>query len=554
VTVELRDVTVRFPRRTRDTLTVGELSLRAGEQLLVLGGTGSGKSTLLQTLTGVVPHSVSAAVCGEVLVCGHSTAGSSVVELSRHIGVLAQDPGSGVCLPFVDQELALPLENRAVPPDEITDRVGRALAAVGAAALGTRRSSELSGGEMQRVALAATLVARPAILLLDEPTSMLDAVGVASVRRALADASDEHDPTIVLVEHRLDELAGLGGVAALPGRALVLDDLGEVTALGPTPEVLAIHARTLQAQGCWLPLESELLALTGAGGGLAQPTNRDLLHALGRDTGEGVAEVAGGAIVLSACQLALSRQPVPRRGRRTVGDVVPVLREVDLELRGGEVVALLGVNGSGKSTLLLALAGLLPLLSGSVAGARPGLVFQNPEHQFVGHNVADEVGHGLVDNREEVVAEALRRHRLERHADQSPFRLSGGEKRRLSIAAMLAHDRPALLLDEPTLGLDRRDTVTTMTLLRAAAEEGRGILFASHDLRTVATLADRVVVLGEGRVLADGPVLDVLGDGDLRRRALLTLPPLVDWLMRNLRSPKAVRRALRALDDAVGQQ
>lgn len=558
--VTLDGVSVRFPRHPRDSVTVKSLSLRRGQRMVVLGPSGSGKSTLLHTLAGVVPHTVNARVAGEVVICGRSTSDTSVVELSRHVAVLGQDPTAGVCLPQVEQELALPLENRAVPPELISERIDQALAAVGASALRSRRSGDLSGGEAQRVALAASLAAGPDVLLLDEPTSMLDAAGVASVRHALQDTARQHGPTVVLVEHRLDDLAGSRGVAGLPEVALVLDAGGEVVACGATPEVLQRHATELHAAGCWLPLETELYALTGAGGGLGQVTNRELLVSLSSPDTAGEQDRApstdrGGEAVLSVRALSVSRhavQPARRKRRRPErSDDTPLLSEVDLDLRGGEVVALLGANGSGKSTLLLTLAGLLPPVAGSVEGFRPGLVFQNPEHQFIAHTVAGEIGHGLHHGREAVTARLLAEHRLEHLTELSPYRLSGGEKRRLSIAAMLAHDRPALLLDEPTLGLDRRDTIATMTALRRAAADGRGVLLATHDLRTVATLADRVVVLAEGRIVADGPVLDVLGDTDVLAQAELALPPLVDWLMHHLPSPRGVRNALRELDLAL---
>lgn len=558
--VTLDGVAVRFPRRPCDSLTVHALSLRRGQRMLVLGPSGSGKSTLLQTLSGVVPHTVNARVTGEVVICGRSTSDTSVVELSRHVAALGQDPTAGVCLPQVEQEVALPLESRAVPPEKISDRIDQGLTSVGAAALRSRRSGDLSGGEAQRVALAASLAADPDVLLLDEPTSMLDAAGVASVRQSLLETAQHHGPTVVMVEHRLDDLAGTHGVAGLPEVALVLDAGGEVVAFGATPEVLHRHASELHAAGCWLPLETELYALTGAADGLGHVTNRELMITLGSAgvEGRGPSPMRDGETVLSTRDLSVSRHAVnpahrrrrPRR-KRNGSDVPPVLREVDLDLRGGEVVALLGANGSGKSTLLLTLAGLLAPVSGSVKGPRPGLVFQNPEHQFIAHTVAGEIGHGLQHDRDAVAARMLREHRLEHLAEVSPYRLSGGEKRGLSIAAMLAHDRPALLLDEPTLGLDRRDTIATMTALRRAAADGRGVLLATHDLRTVATLADRVVVLAEGRIVADGPVLDVLGDTDVLTRAQLELPPLVDWLMRNLPSPGAVRSTLRELDRSV---
>ena len=220
-----------------------------------------------------------------------------------------------------------------------------------------------------------------------------------------------------------------------------------------------------------------------------------------------------------------------RAGARTGRNRPSPLRNVNVELRRGEITALLGANGTGKTSLLLTLAGLLPPAEGTVLGARPGMVFQNPEHQFVAHTVAEEIRHGLPDAAPDFFNHLLEQHRLTHLADQSPFRLSGGEKRRLSVAAMLAHERPSLLADEPTFGLDRRDTIATASAFKQAAAAGSAILFSSHDLRTVAALADRAVVIAERTVIADGAVFDVLRDPDILAPAGLRLPPLLDWLL-----------------------
>lgn len=550
--VVLDGVTVTVPRRADPVLDGVDLRVRSGEHVLLLGPSGSGKSTVLHCITGVVPHTVAARLTGEVTVAGTRTAEAAVVDLSRHVGVVAQDPSAAVCLPTVDQELALPLENHATDPEHIGPRLDAALTAVGAGHLRERVTSELSGGETQRVALAAALVTEPEVLLLDEPTSMLDPAGVAEVRSAVAAASS--GSTVVLVEHRLDELAGGDGTAALPRRAVVLGEDGRVLADGPTAQVLHDRAGDLLRAGCWLPLDAELVGVGGTAGGLGSPANEDLLRRLAQAPGDTVPSVpAGGEVVLRARGLAVSRHAPPRRRRRSAGPPVPppLLAGIDLELRAGEVVALLGRNGVGKTSLLLTLAGLLPPAAGTVDGSRPGMVFQNAEHQFVAHTVAEEVAHGLTGPVDEVVRAQLRAHRLEHLAGQSPFRLSGGEKRRLSLAAMLAHDRPCLLADEPTLGLDRRDTVATTTALRTAADTGRAVVVSSHDLRTVLTVADRVVVLGDGGVVADGPAVPVLRDAEVRRRGGLVLPPLVAWLLEEVGEPAAVRRVLDGLDAAV---
>ena len=554
----LDDVTVRFPHRADAVVTHVSVRLAPGEQLIVLGASGSGKSTLLHTITGVIPHSVVATIDGSVrLGCdqnGVLTSDTSVVELSRLVGVVAQDPSSSVCLPDVEQELALPLENRATDPSLISDHIDHALDNVQARTLRYRSTAQLSGGEGQRVALAATLIAEPAMLLLDEPTSMLDAAGLGAVRRAIRSAVDAYGPAVVLVEHRIDEFAGAAGIAGLPARALVLGDAGTVIADGRTTDVLAAHGRILNQNGCWLPLETELLAVTGHSGGLDAPDVRAEIRSLG-----GLESApAGGSphdvspIVLAATDLVIDRgAPASRRrGRAPAEPTPPVLAAVSLTLHRGEIVALLGGNGIGKTSLMLTLAGLHAPVSGTVSGARPGMIFQNPEHQFVEHTVRGEIRHGLPSLTDDDLGAILHRHRLTHLADQSPFRLSGGEKRRLSVAAMLAHDRPVLLADEPTFGLDRRDTIATTVALRRAAEAGRSILFSSHDLRTVATLADRVIVLADRTVIADGALFDVLRSTEVLTRAGLVLPPLLRHLLDGF-SDEQARRVLSQLDAAV---
>lgn len=545
--VSVQDLTIRFPRRNRAALSSVETDLQAGERLLVLGGSGSGKSTLLAALAGVIPHSVAAELDGEVTVCGRSTADTTVAELSRHVGVVAQDPAAGVCLPFVEQELAVALENRAVDPSRISGLVQDALDAVGAGHLRCRRSHELSGGEAQRVAMAAALVTGPDVLLLDEPTSMLDAPGARDFRHVLTGALAGERPTVVLVEHRLDQLAGAGG---LPKRTLVLDDHGRVAAQGPTPAVLHEQAGALHAAGCWLPLEVELLALTGARGGLAAPGNRAFL---GRLRPAQLRPAPTAEVLLSAEDLCVGHGlwAVARRERRRTTETAPLLSGVHLTVRAGEVVALLGPNGSGKSTLLNVLAGLVPPLGGTVLGPRPALVFQNPEQQFLAHTVRAEVAHAVAPEAESRVDAALRDHGLSHLSDQNPFRLSGGEQRRLSLAAMLVHEPAVLLLDEPTSSLDRRHTARTAETLRRVAGAGTGVVVATHDVRFAASVADRVVVLAGGGVVADGGWSEVLGNPDAVRRGHLDVPALVAWLLERMPSARAAQDVLVALDEAV---
>lgn len=533
--ISLTDVTVTYPRRDTASLRGVDLHVVAGERVVVLGPSGAGKSTLLHLIAGLVPHSTPATVTGSLRLGAalDLDADTPVHERSTVLGVVGQDPSASVCLPQVDAELALVLENRAVPPGLIGPRVQAALDQVGAGSLAEAQTARLSGGQTQRVALAAAVVGQPGLLLLDEPTSMLDAGGVRAVRASVDEVSRDASLTVLLVEHRLDDYAGDGGIEALPGRAVVLGDDGSVVADGPTPAVLREHAAALHRLGCWLPLEAELTALSGAHGDLASGAHDAFLESVvPRGTeGEGV---VGGEPLLRARGLAVGH------GARTV------LESVDLDVRPGHVVAVLGENGTGKSTLLHALAGLARPHAGTVTGARPGMVFQNPEHQLVAHSVTGEIAHGLADP-DETVARMLREHRLEHVADRSPHQLSGGEKRRLSLSAMLAHGRSVLLADEPTFGLDRRDTVVVADALRTVAGTGGAVVLSTHDLRLAAEVADEVVLVGGGRVLAQGPARDVLGDAQALADAGLVLPAVVRWFLARCPTTGSLRGALRAL-------
>ncbi|WP_158277137.1 ABC transporter ATP-binding protein [Serinibacter arcticus] len=513
---------------------VGPLTatLGPGEHVLVLGPSGSGKTTLLRTLAGAVPQHVRARVTGTVRIAGTDPVTAGVIGVCEHVGTVAQDPVSGVCLPLVADEVALPLENRAVPRDLIGPAVDAALATAGAAHLRERASGELSGGELQRVALAAATVTAPRLLLLDEPTSMLDAPGVAAVRDAVARVGD--DVAVVLVEHRLDEWAA-GGTAALPARTVALGRSGRVLADGPTARVLAEHGRELLRQGCWLPLDAELEALLGLGGGLGSPHVRGALLALTASEGPGDvgATAERGPVVLGARGLTI------RAGGR------PVLTGVDLDLHAGELVAVVGANGAGKSTLLAALAGLERPAAGTVDGPRPGLVFQDPEHQLVGATVREEIAFGLPHGSSRV-ADALARFDLADWAEHSPYALSGGQKRRLSLAAMLVHDRPVLLADEPGYGLDRAATAVAMGALREAADGGLAVALTSHDLRAVAACADSVVVLADGGVAAVLTPEELLRDPVALASAGMVVPPLLAFLVEH---DVPVRPALRLLEE-----
>jgi energy-coupling factor transport system ATP-binding protein len=595
--VETSALTAVYP--TGDGLGPVDLTIGPGEYVLVLGPSGSGKSTLLRLLHGAVPQAVYADVTGEVIIAGRRVADAGVADLADVVGVVAQDPESGVCLPDVADEVAFPLENLAVDPAAIGPAVDAALDRAGASGLRERATGELSGGELQRVALAAAIAAQPRLLLLDEPTSMLDAAGIDAVRHAIDSARHSTGAACVVVEHRLDELAGDHGAddhgrddhgrGGLPDRWIVIGRDGRVRHDGPPGALSLSDLRDLVAQGCWLPVDLELRALLGAdlpdheSPGLGQDSRLDhpeLIDSL-LSLGDHATDPAGreGRLGLRSLSLSKGRRhhlgpstgsgnenplsdcpPVPsnssdvlRARAVTVGRGArsrrwQVLAGVDVELRPGETVALVGANGSGKSTLLTCLAGLERPDSGEVSGPRPGLVFQNPEHQFAAASVRTELSYGLPDSDGSRVAAMLERFGLTGLADHNPYRLSGGQQRRVSLAAMLLHDRPYLLADEPGFGLDRQATIIAMQTLRDTARAGRGVLFSSHDLRAVAGYADRVLVLGSGRLLADTTPLRLLRDPALLADARLRPLRLLRRLAERVADDAALRAILQCLD------
>lgn len=543
--LKLNNVCLRFFRNKNLTLTNVSTKISAGENVLILGASGSGKSSFLHTISGNIPHSVNAVFSGEVVLQGVSTLDTSVVEMSRSVGMVFQDPSYGICFPQVEQNVALVLENRAVASQEIGKKVFAALEKMCVGFLQKEFVNTLSGGQLQKVSFASTLVGNPEIVLLDEPTAMLDHSGVVAVRDAYKTLSEDLEVSVLLVEHRLDDFVGDEGILGLPSRTIVLSSAGEIIADGDTFSVFKNNIAMLYEQGCWLPLEAELYAITSFWGGLTSVGVRNFL--------EKKVFVSAEKLCLGDV-LEVSGEPVCVVKDLAVGysfgkdDNKVLLENVGLQIFSGEIVALLGSNGCGKSTLLRVLAKLQKPLLGSVVSEPSGMVFQNPEQQFLTTKVYDEIGYGLPlgSMRDDVVQDLLRKYRLEHVKNSNPYRLSGGEKRRLSLAAMLAHKRSILFADEPSYGLDQKDTVAMVNDLLAVSSDS-AILFSTHDLRFAATLATRIIVVGQGTVLLDADSFTVLQSKSLLQKAGIVLPSLLEYMLMKVNSTCQLRQALLGL-------
>jgi len=527
--VTARDWGWRHGGRSRAAVAGLDLDLEPGEKVLLLGPSGAGKSTLLHALAGVLGSAEDddADESGTLLIDGRAPR-----DARGRAGLVQQDPETQVVLGRVGDDVAFGAENLAVPPSEIWPRVRQALRDVGLGFLPLDHPTHaLSGGQKQRLALAGVLAMRPGLVLLDEPTANLDPDGVLEVRDAVIRAVTASGATLLVVEHRVEVWKDSVDRVVVLGAGV--DGPSGVVGSGDPDAVLDAQGEALAAQGVWIPGRVPVLAgsgrsLSGAGAG------RSGDRPVGRPSAGSVGALADasppGAVLLEARDLAVSRASASRRGfapRKSV----PVLSGVELELRAGSALSVTGPNGVGKSTLALTLAGLLAPAGGAVVGSsellaagaavprhpepyrwkakelitRIGTVFQEPEHQFVTGSVLDELRFGprQLGRGEERVDELLHRLRLDGLADANPYTLSGGEKRRLSVATVLAAHPRLLILDEPTFGQDARTWAELGSLLLELLDEGVSLLSVTHDADFTRALGATELVLGG----APGPEL-----------------------------------------------
>ena len=479
----------RHAGRKNAALSGVDLDIAPGERVLVLGPSGSGKSTLMGGLAGLLGGAEEGEATGSLTVDGVAPA-----EARGRVGLLMQDPEAQVVLARVGDDVAFGMENLGVAREEIWPCVENSLEAVGLSVPLDHSTTELSGGQKQRLALASILAMGPGLLLLDEPTANLDPSGVAEVRAAVEKVVERTGATVVVVEHRVDVWA------SLVDRVIVVAD-GAIAADGPLREVLAQQGEALRERGIWLP-------------------------------GDDVAAEVGPAPEVAPASSEAT--PIARVTDLTIGYAAdaPVRSGIDLTIERGVSTCIVGANGAGKSTFALTLAGLLPPLEGTVEVetsdgtrgdphewsskqllGRMSMVFQEPEYQFLAATVAEElaIGPRAAGMTDEEIAPLVDEHLealgLTALARANPMTLSGGEKRRLSVATALISAPELLILDEPTFGQDRGTWLGLVRLLRAALERGVTLVSITHDPAFVAAMGQRVVDLGQvgtrGATLAD---------------------------------------------------
>ena len=543
--VSIEQLSFRYPGASTLALHDIHLTVEQGECLALMGATGAGKTTLCLALVGIVPQFFGGELYGAVRVGGLDTLEHPVSVLARKVGMVFQDPETQLTATSVEYEVAFTLENLCVRPDEIRTRVHDALHAVGLAGLENKHPHELSGGQKQRLAIAAALALRPQVLVLDEPTSQLDPVGAAEVFALVRTLNRELGMTVVLASHHSEEVAEFADRVALlaEGRLVMVAPSAaffrEVECLARhqvRPPQVAEFFHCLQRRG--LVLDS--LPVTLAEAVSTYETVRPHLSFCPRPPAHTPAR--HGAVRLTAENLVY-----------TYADGTRALAGVTLDIRAGEYLAIVGQNGAGKTTLVRHFLGLLEPRAGSLAldghrlqtftisdmARHIGFVPQNPDTQLFAFSVAAEVGFALqqagllpveVQRRVDLMLAAMH---LTAWRDFHPFALSKGDRSQVVIAAVLAREPEILIFDEPTTGQDYQGALRILELTRRLHAAGKTVIVITHHLHLLPGFAERVLVLGQGRVLLDAPLAEayyqpeVLAATDLRAPQIVELAQVI---------------------------
>ena len=553
--INVDDVSFSYGTQTEQALSHISLSVNKGDFIGIIGPSGAGKSTLAACLSGAVPHHYTGTFFGSVMVDGHDTCEVSLTDVSQIVGSVLQDIDTQMVASVVEDEMLFGLENFDVPHDQIEQRVSETLETVGISDLRAREIATLSGGQKQKVAIAAILAMRPRVLVLDEPTAALDPASSTLVFETLREANRALGITIVVVEQKVALLS------EYCNRVLVLNH-GEIALQGEPHEVFA-HTDELRAIGVDCPRVTRIFNSLQTDGLVSGTPCLDV------DEAERlISDIVDPVHAVIEAQAPAGSPHAPSL-RPHAKDAEPVLtfdhvefaypnggaavHDLNLTLYPGELVGIVGQNGAGKTTLTKLLTGLLKPASGSVrvtgldTAAVPtsriarevATLFQNPDRQICKDTVLNEVAFGLelagIDR-----AEALRRAQLviDRFglpADEAPFSLSRGQRQMVALASVVVVEPKIVVLDEPTSGLDYRECMTVMETVRTMAERGCAVIMVCHDMEVVSDFAERIVVMADGRILDRGRTHELFSNIDLMRRAYVE-PPQVIELSRRLAS------------------
>ena len=543
--IEIKNCSYRYPDSTEPALRDIDLAIERGSFVAVLGHNGSGKSTLAKLMNAILLPTE-----GQVLVAGMDTADEKhLLDVRRTVGMVFQNPDNQMVANVVEDDVAFAPENLGVPSQEIRSRVDEALKAVGMYDFRMHAPHLLSGGQKQRVAIAGVIAMQPDCIVLDEPTAMLDPAGRKEVLSTAHRLCREKGITVVLITHHMNECVDADRLLVVSDGQIAADDIPErvfsqvelMQSLGLSVPETAMLLHTLNARGFHLPMEAlhteacaQAIALALPKGGVRAP------------------EPEGGAVSADPAN-------APKEGKLRVSALTHTysvgtpfekvaVEDVDLALPGGSLVGLIGHTGSGKSTLIQHLDGLLKPTSGSVlldekdihsskallrdARFRVGLVFQYPEYQLFEETVFRDIAFGPKNmglseaEIDERVREAARFTGVpEEVFEHSPLELSGGQKRRVAIAGVIAMRPEVLVLDEPTAGLDPQGRESILAnILQYHRETGSTVILVTHSMEDIARVAERLIVMNKARLVMDGSPRAVFSNAEALAGMGLAVP------------------------------
>ncbi|ADL07131.1 ABC transporter related protein [Thermosediminibacter oceani DSM 16646] len=512
---EIKDLTYFYPESQRPALKDVNMSIEEGEFLLVTGGSGSGKSSLARVLAGLIPGFSGGRISGSVFFRGKDIEQIDRRTMAGEVGIVFQDPEKQLVKTSVEAEIAFGLENLGLPQQEMARRVAEVMSFLGLADLRREFTAKLSGGQKQKLALAAVLAMQPSVLILDEPTSQLDPVAAEDFLNVVKRLNEDMGLTVILIEQRLERCFHLAD------KVLIMED-GRIRFEG-TPEQVARRAAF-----CENPFIPPVARFFGKVGFNTIPvTVKDGRRMLKQNFNP-----APGNFSMSSSEGMHEREPLIRMEGVwfTYPDGREALQDINLEICAGELVAVIGPNGSGKSTLLKNMAGLLKPGRGRVimmGNKQPksatrttwdpsvGYLSQNPNDYLFQDTVEEELlytlkNFGIASNG--AVDEIIEKLSLGDFRRVNPRDLSYGERQRVALASVLVTGPKLLLLDEPTKGLDYRLKSDLGEVLAEFCRQGAAVVLTTHDVEFAAKYASRVIMLFCGRVICDGPVHQVLSD------------------------------------------
>lgn len=526
--IDVEGLWYTYPNVPEPALKDINLQINSGEFILLTGPSGCGKTTFCRCLNGLIPHFYNGEIKGDITVDGLHTRDHPTYELAKHVGLIFQNPDNQIFSLTVEKDIAFGLENLGLPKGRMVEEIDWAMDRVGIASLRERGTHELSGGQKQRLTIASVLAMHPGIIVMDEPTAYLDPMGAERIFNILHTLNEEQGITIILIEHRMD-------LAVKYCNRIIVFDKGQVVSDGSPRDIFTADETRLIGVG--IPRMVELgrrlrqngvkidipLDSTEAFNNLA-PYFKEFRPAKTRNDLPDLNGVVGEYSHSPIIQL--------RDLAYTYYTGVNALRGVTLDINRGEYVAVMGENGAGKTTMVKHFNGLLRPKEGKVIvdgediakksvatmARKVGLVFQNSDDQLFAEDVEEEISFALRNfgYSEEVTRErvnwALNLLDIERYKKSSPFILSGGERKRVALASVLAWNPDVLILDEPTVGQDYGQKERLKHFLLQLRTQGKTVVIVTHDVEFVAESQPRIVLMAQGKIVADGPAKKIMTD------------------------------------------